>query len=87
MSIIGLLELEAGLSASVLKPWVKTPKPKVNIIKDATKPPSSRAIELMEKYKVKQKEACSLSISLKFYMHTDYQLWFHRPSGRSRTSN
>lgn len=77
--IIGLLELEAGLSASVLKPWVKTPKPKVNIIKDVIKPPSSRAVELMKHYKVKQKEAYSFSISLELYMHTDCQLWLHRP--------
>ncbi|XP_045909862.1 cilia- and flagella-associated protein 91 isoform X2 [Micropterus dolomieu] len=52
----GLLELEAGLSASVLKPQVKRPKPKVNISKDVIKPPVSRAVELMKKYKALREE-------------------------------
>lgn len=52
----GLLELEARLSASVVKPWVKTPKPKANIIKDLTKPPGGRAVELMKKYKALREE-------------------------------
>uniref|UniRef100_A0A671W4K8 Cilia- and flagella-associated protein 91 n=1 Tax=Sparus aurata TaxID=8175 RepID=A0A671W4K8_SPAAU len=41
----GLLKLEAGLSPSVLKPQVKTPK--------QVKPSSSRAVEVMMEYKVK----------------------------------
>ncbi|XP_071332361.1 cilia- and flagella-associated protein 91 [Trachinotus anak] len=52
----GLLELEAGLSASVLKPWVKRPKPKVNIIKHEMQPPASRVVELMKKYKALREE-------------------------------
>ncbi|XP_040912924.1 cilia- and flagella-associated protein 91 [Toxotes jaculatrix] len=57
----GLLELEAGLSASVLKPWVKTPKPKVNIIKDRIEPPVSREVKLMERYKALRKEENELA--------------------------
>ncbi|XP_040004302.1 cilia- and flagella-associated protein 91 isoform X2 [Xiphias gladius] len=53
----GLVELEAGLSASPLKPWVKRPKPEVNIIKDMVKPPVSRAEQqLMKKYKALREE-------------------------------
>ncbi|XP_022596614.1 cilia- and flagella-associated protein 91 isoform X2 [Seriola dumerili] len=52
----GLQELEAGLSASVLKPWSKRPKPKVNIIKSMIQPPASRAVELMKKYKALREE-------------------------------
>ncbi|KAM7380373.1 hypothetical protein PAMP_003675 [Pampus punctatissimus] len=52
----GLLELEAGLSASVHKPWVKRHKPKVNIIKDVMKAPEKREIELMKKYKALKEE-------------------------------
>ncbi|XP_070771194.1 cilia- and flagella-associated protein 91 [Enoplosus armatus] len=52
----GLLELEAGLSASVLKPRVKRIKPKVNIMKDAIKPPVNRAVELMKTYKALREE-------------------------------
>ena len=63
--ITGLLELEAGLSASVRKSWVKSNKPKVNTIKDVEKPAERREIELMKKYRVKQKEyvhkACRLN--------------------------
>lgn len=58
LSITGLLQLETGLSASVLKPQVKRHKPKVSTIKHAIKPPVSRVVKLMEKYKVKQKETC-----------------------------
>uniref|UniRef100_A0A3Q1IHN5 Cilia- and flagella-associated protein 91 n=1 Tax=Anabas testudineus TaxID=64144 RepID=A0A3Q1IHN5_ANATE len=47
----GLLELEAGLSASALSPWVKRSKPKVCNIKDVIKPPVGKAVELMKKYK------------------------------------
>lgn len=74
LSIIGLLELEAGLSASVLKPGVKRPQPRGSISKNVIKPTVNKAVELMQKYKVKQ-EKCSL----KFYRHMNYQLWFHRP--------
>ncbi|XP_029314996.1 cilia- and flagella-associated protein 91 isoform X2 [Cottoperca gobio] len=49
----GLVELEAGLSASVLKPWVKILKPKVHIIKHEIKPPASKVVELMKTYKEK----------------------------------
>lgn len=67
MLIIGLLELEAGLSASVLTLQGKKPNRKVNTIKDVVKPPASRVVELMKKYKVKQRELlCSLSTLLKF---------------------
>ncbi|XP_044072732.1 cilia- and flagella-associated protein 91 [Siniperca chuatsi] len=52
----GLLELEAGLSTSVLKLRVKRPKPKVSIIKDVIKPPVSRAVEVMKKYKALREE-------------------------------
>ncbi|XP_029386659.1 cilia- and flagella-associated protein 91 [Echeneis naucrates] len=52
----GLQELEAGLSASVLKPWRKTPKPKVNVIKERRISPASRAVELMKKYKALREE-------------------------------
>ncbi|KAM7407243.1 hypothetical protein PAMA_003122 [Pampus argenteus] len=44
----GLLELEAGLSTSVHKPWVKRHKPKV---KDVMKAPEKKEIELMKKHK------------------------------------
>lgn len=77
LSVVGLIKLEAGISASVLKPQVEGPK--VSIIKDVIKPPVSSAVKLMEKYKVRQREICSLSISLKFYIHMDYQLWLDRP--------
>uniref|UniRef100_A0A665U841 Cilia- and flagella-associated protein 91 n=1 Tax=Echeneis naucrates TaxID=173247 RepID=A0A665U841_ECHNA len=51
-----ILHLEAGLSASVLKPWRKTPKPKVNVIKERRISPASRAVELMKKYKALREE-------------------------------
>ncbi|XP_054471005.1 cilia- and flagella-associated protein 91 [Anoplopoma fimbria] len=50
----GLLEIEAGLSASVLKPWGKRHKPKV--IKNVIRPPVNRAVELMKKYKALREE-------------------------------
>ncbi|XP_041806115.1 cilia- and flagella-associated protein 91 [Chelmon rostratus] len=50
----GLIKLEAGISASVLKPQVEGPK--VSIIKDVIKPPVSSAVKLMEKYKALRKE-------------------------------
>ncbi|KAK2905976.1 cilia- and flagella-associated protein 91 [Channa argus] len=52
----GLLELEAGLSASVLRPWVKRPKPKVHIIKDVIKTPVDKTLEVMKKYKALREE-------------------------------
>ncbi|TDH06784.1 hypothetical protein EPR50_G00117100 [Perca flavescens] len=52
----GLLQLEAGLSASV-KRWEKRPTPKVNIIKNVIKHPASREVELMKKYKALREEA------------------------------
>ncbi|XP_031725295.1 cilia- and flagella-associated protein 91 [Anarrhichthys ocellatus] len=58
----GLLELEAGLSASDLKPWVKRHQPKV--INNVISPPECREIEMMKKYKAlreeenKQKASC-----------------------------
>uniref|UniRef100_A0A7N6A4H1 Cilia- and flagella-associated protein 91 n=1 Tax=Anabas testudineus TaxID=64144 RepID=A0A7N6A4H1_ANATE len=61
----GLLELEAGLSASALSPWVKRSKPKVCNIKDVIKPPVGKAVELMKKYKVKKKEILTKT-SLRF---------------------
>ncbi|XP_067459853.1 cilia- and flagella-associated protein 91 [Thunnus thynnus] len=57
----GLLELEAGLSASVRKPWVKSNKPKVNTIKDVEKPAERREIELMKKYRALRKENVQLT--------------------------
>uniref|UniRef100_A0A3Q3XD69 Cilia- and flagella-associated protein 91 n=1 Tax=Mola mola TaxID=94237 RepID=A0A3Q3XD69_MOLML len=47
----GLVKLEAHLSASILKPQVKRPKPKVNTIKDAIKSPVSEALKHMGEYK------------------------------------
>lgn len=63
---VGLVKLEAGLSASVLVPKVKRTKPKVSNISDEIKPPMSRAEELMEKYKVlreKSKQDAKKSLS------------------------
>ncbi|XP_070694504.1 cilia- and flagella-associated protein 91 [Pempheris klunzingeri] len=52
----GLQELEAGLSASVLKPQMKRPKPKVSTTKTVIKPPLSRAEQLVNKYQVLREE-------------------------------
>uniref|UniRef100_A0A3B5B9X6 Cilia- and flagella-associated protein 91 n=1 Tax=Stegastes partitus TaxID=144197 RepID=A0A3B5B9X6_9TELE len=54
LSIVGLLALEAGLSASVHKSGVKGPKSKV--VKPVNKQPVNRAIELLEKYKALREE-------------------------------
>lgn len=53
LPIIGLLEIEAGLFASPPKRRVRRPK-----VKDVIKPPVSKLVKVMEKYKVKQKEIC-----------------------------
>ncbi|KAF7658881.1 hypothetical protein LDENG_00005610 [Lucifuga dentata] len=45
----GLVELEAGLSSSVLTPRVKTPKPRVT-------PPETRAMEQLNSYQALRKE-------------------------------
>ncbi|XP_030614578.1 cilia- and flagella-associated protein 91 isoform X2 [Archocentrus centrarchus] len=50
----GLQELELQLSASVLKPEVK--KTKSKLIKDIMKPPDSRAVQLVKKYKALKEE-------------------------------
>ncbi|XP_051259441.1 cilia- and flagella-associated protein 91 [Dicentrarchus labrax] len=61
----GLLKLEAGLSATVLKPQVE--RPKVNTIKDVLKPRVNKAVELMEKYKsMKEKSEQAREKSLRF---------------------
>ncbi|XP_037646327.1 cilia- and flagella-associated protein 91 isoform X1 [Sebastes umbrosus] len=52
----GLLELEAGLSASVLKPGVKRPQPRGSISKNVIKPTVNKAVELMQKYKALTEE-------------------------------
>uniref|UniRef100_A0A8D3B493 Cilia- and flagella-associated protein 91 n=1 Tax=Scophthalmus maximus TaxID=52904 RepID=A0A8D3B493_SCOMX len=54
LSIIGLSELEAGLSASVRKPRMNRPKPKDNIIKERIQPPASRVLQRLEKYEEKE---------------------------------
>ncbi|XP_018533773.2 LOW QUALITY PROTEIN: cilia- and flagella-associated protein 91 [Lates calcarifer] len=64
----GLQELEAGLSASVLKPLVKRPKPKV---KDRIQPPVSRAVEIMKKYKALREENEQAARSLRFLTKKD----------------
>ncbi|KAM9347151.1 LOW QUALITY PROTEIN: cilia- and flagella-associated protein 91 [Symphorus nematophorus] len=67
----GLLELEAGLSASVCKPHVKRPKPKVSIFKDqdVIKPPVTRAEKLMKKYKdLREKEEQEKERTLRFLL-------------------
>lgn len=58
--MLGLEELEAQLSASVLKSKRERTKPKVS--EDVMKPPESRAVQLLKKYKVRQnrKYRCSL---------------------------
>ena len=81
LSIIGLVELEAGISASVLKPLGKKTKPKARILKSMIKPPVCREVDLMMKYKVKQTELHP--ISSQFYKHIHYSLWLRRPSKRS----
>uniref|UniRef100_UPI003AABEBDA cilia- and flagella-associated protein 91 isoform X2 n=1 Tax=Centroberyx gerrardi TaxID=166262 RepID=UPI003AABEBDA len=50
----GLLELEAGLPASVFEPCVKAPKPKVS--KGLVKPSERREMELMETYQALREE-------------------------------
>uniref|UniRef100_A0A3Q1EJC0 Cilia- and flagella-associated protein 91 n=1 Tax=Acanthochromis polyacanthus TaxID=80966 RepID=A0A3Q1EJC0_9TELE len=50
----GLLELEAGLNASVRKSAVRRPKSK--IIKPVIKPPVNKAMELVEKYRALREE-------------------------------
>ncbi|KAK5861123.1 hypothetical protein PBY51_022542 [Eleginops maclovinus] len=52
----GLVELEAGISASVLKTWGKKTKPKVHILKSMIKPPVCREVDLMIKYKALKEE-------------------------------
>ncbi|XP_073329946.1 cilia- and flagella-associated protein 91 isoform X2 [Pagrus major] len=61
----GLLKLEAGLSASVLKPQVKTPK-QVETIRNVLKPSGSRAVELMMEYKALREEMNEQEKSLRF---------------------
>ncbi|XP_053185008.1 cilia- and flagella-associated protein 91 [Scomber japonicus] len=58
----GLLELEAGLSATVRKPRVKRHKPRVNIIKDMMMPPEKRELELIKKYKALKDEQMEESL-------------------------
>uniref|UniRef100_A0A3Q4GYR1 Cilia- and flagella-associated protein 91 n=1 Tax=Neolamprologus brichardi TaxID=32507 RepID=A0A3Q4GYR1_NEOBR len=50
-SLLGLEELETQLSASVLKSKRERTKPKVS--EDVMKPPESRAVQLLKKYKVR----------------------------------
>nr|XP_046261134.1 cilia- and flagella-associated protein 91 [Scatophagus argus] len=52
----GLLKLETGLCASVLKPQVKRFKSKPKVNKDAIKPSVSREVELMKTYKALREE-------------------------------
>ncbi|KAM6978410.1 cilia- and flagella-associated protein 91 [Tautogolabrus adspersus] len=52
----GLHELEAGLYASALKPKVMRPKPKVKTTKEVIKPPVTKAVKLMQKYKAQTEE-------------------------------
>ncbi|XP_028991921.1 cilia- and flagella-associated protein 91 [Betta splendens] len=65
----GLLELEAGLSASVLRPSVKGPKPTgFNHIpaRDVVKPRANEAIDLIKKYKALREEENERARSLRF---------------------
>ncbi|XP_041663807.1 cilia- and flagella-associated protein 91 isoform X2 [Cheilinus undulatus] len=52
----GLQELEVELSASVLKPQLEKPKPKVKTTKAEIEPPVSRAVILLQKYQALKEE-------------------------------
>lgn len=80
LSIIGLSELEAGLSASVRKPRMNRPKPKDNIIKERIQPPASRVLQRLEKYEVKDKIAPIKNMTeVVDTVQLTEQLWLHRP--------
>ncbi|KAK2839907.1 hypothetical protein Q5P01_013647 [Channa striata] len=62
----GLLELEAGLSVAVLRPWAKRTKPKVHIIKDVIKAPEDKTLEVIKKYKASKENEQMAKRHLRF---------------------
>ncbi|XP_034549653.1 cilia- and flagella-associated protein 91 [Notolabrus celidotus] len=67
----GLQKLEAGLSASVLKPQVIKPKPQVKPVKEVVKAPVSRAVQLMTKYKMLREEQKQERAALRFQLRKE----------------
>ncbi|KAK1902510.1 Cilia- and flagella-associated protein 91 [Dissostichus eleginoides] len=71
----GLVELEAGISDSVLKPQGKKTKPKARILKSMIKPPVCREVDLMMKYKAlkeeREQEECEQEKSSRFLLKTE----------------
>ncbi|KAJ4933042.1 hypothetical protein JOQ06_029879 [Pogonophryne albipinna] len=71
----GLVELEAGISASVLKPLGKKKKPKASIFKSMIKPPVCRGVDVMRKYKAlkegREQEECGHEKSSRFLLKTE----------------
>ncbi|KAI4805531.1 hypothetical protein KUCAC02_010136 [Chaenocephalus aceratus] len=71
----GLVELEAGISASVLKPLGEKPKPKASILKSMIKPPVCRRVDVMRKYKAlkegREQEECEQEKSSRFLLKTE----------------